>query len=70
MKTDKPLSFGSLRHFISKHIGKYPDWRQEHKRVYCVHDAVMKCLTATHANGETTCSHKVLQAVIIHLGLP
>ncbi|MBF0240824.1 MAG: hypothetical protein HQM12_24280, partial [SAR324 cluster bacterium] len=25
-----------------------------------------QCLTATHANGETTCAHKVLQGVIIH----
>ncbi|MBF0240463.1 MAG: hypothetical protein HQM12_22400 [SAR324 cluster bacterium] len=41
MKTQKQLSFGSLRHFISTHIEKYPDWRQEHKRVYRVHDAVM-----------------------------
>ena len=41
MKPKKHLSFGSLRNFMSSHIQKYPDWRQENKKDYSIHDAVM-----------------------------
>ncbi len=41
MKPKKHLSFGSLRNLMSNHINKYPDWRQEKKKEYNIHDAVM-----------------------------
>ena len=41
IKPKKHLSFGSLRHFISNHINQYPDWRQEKKCNYSIHDAIM-----------------------------
>lgn len=41
MKSKKHLSFSSLRHVMSKHIQEYPDWRQENKQNYDIHDAVM-----------------------------
>lgn len=41
MKSKKHLSFGSLRHYMSNHIHQYPDWRQENKSNYRIHDAVM-----------------------------
>ncbi len=41
MKPKKHVSFGSLRNFMSNHIQTYPDWRQENKIDYSVHDAVM-----------------------------
>ena len=41
MKSKKHLSFGSLRHYLSNHIQQYPDWRQENKSSYTIHDAVM-----------------------------
>lgn len=41
MNPKKHLGFGSLRTFMSKHIQQYPDWRQENKSKYSLHDAVM-----------------------------
>jgi len=41
MKPKKHLSFGSLHNFMSDHIHKYPDWRQENKSDYSINDAVM-----------------------------
>lgn len=41
MNPKKHLSFGSLRHVMSKHINQYPDWRQENKSEYSIHDSVM-----------------------------
>ena len=41
MKLKKHLSFGSLRNFMSSHIQKYADWRQENKSEYSIHDSVM-----------------------------
>ena len=41
MKPKKHLSFSSLSNFMSNHIHKYPDWRQENKIDYSIHDAVM-----------------------------
>lgn len=41
MKPKKHLSFGSLRHFMSNHIHQYSDWRQEKKKDYSIHDAVL-----------------------------
>lgn len=41
MKPKKHLSFGSLRNVMSNHILQYSDWRQENKKDYSIHDAVM-----------------------------
>ncbi len=41
MKQKKHLSFGSLSDFMSNHFLNYPDWRQENKSVYSIHDSMM-----------------------------
>jgi len=37
----KHLSFGSLRHAMSRRVRNFPDYREVHKRDYEIHDVVM-----------------------------
>ena len=53
MKIKKHLSFGSLRHFLSKTLNAIPDTRQENKIEHSLHDVIMSAFACMYFQDES-----------------